>query len=168
MSTEDTINMGAVTARIRALAHNVQLSILIVDDDELERALIGDRLDARGFEVAHAADGREALAMLEKQSFPVLLIDWQMPVMDGIELTERLRARGMADTYIIMLTARDSNFDYERGYAAGVDDYLSKKVREAELLARIHAGFSTFALRCALKEARAALSAAAINKPGAT
>lgn len=165
MSREDTINTGAITGRIRALAHDIQLDILIVDDDELERALIGDRLEARGFGVSQAAQGQEALAILEKRSFPVLLVDWQMPVMDGIELTERVRARGMQDTYIIMLTARDGDFDYERGYQAGVDDYLTKKVHDPELLARIHAGFNTFALRRALKEARAAL-AAAKGKPG--
>jgi DNA-binding response OmpR family regulator len=81
-----------------------------------------------------------------------------MPVMSGIELTERLRARGMDESYIIMLTARDSTLDYEVGYRAGVDDYLTKKVRDAELLARIHSGLSTFALRRSLKETRAALA----------
>lgn len=168
MLTEDAINMGAVTARIRALAHDTPLCILVVDDDELERILIGDRLETRGFEVVHATDGQEALTLLDKQFFPVLLIDWQMPVMDGIELTKRLRARGMTDTYVIMLTSRDTSFDYERGYAAGVDDYLTKKIREVELLARIQAGFSTFSLRCALKKARAAPAATTMNPPRKT
>jgi DNA-binding response OmpR family regulator len=80
--------------------------------------------------------------------------------MTGIELTERLRARGVEDSYIIMLTGRDSTLDYEEGYRAGVDDYLTKKVRDLELLARIHAGFSTYALRRSLKEARADLKEA--------
>jgi two-component system OmpR family response regulator len=160
MAEEDTIDMGAVTGRIRALAKGMQLCILVVDDDELERELIADRLQGRGFDVAHAANGKEALALLADRSFPVLLVDWQMPVMGGIELTEKLRNRGMTDSYIIMLTARDTTYDYEEGYRAGVDDYLTKKVRETELLARIHAGFSTFGLRCALKEARLQLAAA--------
>jgi DNA-binding response OmpR family regulator len=158
MQDEDTIDTGAVTGRLRALAKDMQLKILVVDDDELERALVADRLEGRGFQVTRAADGEQALRLLELQSFPVLLVDWLMPVMSGIELTERLRARGMDESYIIMLTARDSTLDYEVGYRAGVDDYLTKKVRDAELLARIHSGLSTFALRRSLKETRAALA----------
>lgn len=158
MKDEDTIEMGAVTGRLRALAQDMNLTILIVDDDELERILISDRLEARGFEVQRAANGAEALTLLEGPVIPVLLVDWSMPVMTGIELTERLRARGMDDSYIIMLTSRDSNLDYEAGYRAGVDDYLTKKVRDSELLARIHSGFSTFALRRSLKEVRATLA----------
>ena len=164
MKDEDTIEMGAVTGRLRALAQDMNLTILIVDDDELERALISDRLEARGFEVARAANGAEALTLLEGPVIPVLLVDWSMPVMNGIELTERLRARGMEDSYIIMLTARDSNLDYEVGYRAGVDDYLTKKVRDSELLARIHSGFRTFALRRSLKEARATLAEVMADK----
>jgi len=79
--------------------------------------------------------------------------------MNGIELTERLRARGMDDSYIIMLTGRDTTLEFEEGYRAGVDDYLTKKIRDTELLARIHAGFSTYSLRRALKDARAQLAA---------
>jgi DNA-binding response OmpR family regulator len=164
MKDEDTIEMGAVTGRLRALSKDMNLTILIVDDDELERALISDRLEARGFEVALAANGAEALALLEGPVVPVLLVDWSMPVMNGIELTERLRARGMDDSYIIMLTARDTNLDYEAGYRAGVDDYLTKKVRDTELLARIHSGFSTFALRRSLKEVRATLAEVLADK----
>jgi DNA-binding response OmpR family regulator len=164
MKDEDTIEMGAVTGRLRALSKDMNLTILIVDDDELERALISDRLEARGFEVALAANGAEALALLEGPVIPVLLVDWSMPVMNGIELTERLRARGMDDSYIIMLTARDTNLDYEAGYRAGVDDYLTKKVRDTELLARIHSGFSTFALRRSLKEVRATLAEVLADK----
>jgi len=160
MQQEDTIEMGAVTGRLRALSKDMQLTILIVDDDELERLLLADRLEARGFEVARAANGEEALALLEGPCIPVLLVDWSMPVMTGIELTQRLRARGVEDSYIIMLTARDTTLDYEEGYRAGVDDYLTKKVRDLELLARIHSGFSTYALRRSLKEARASLKEA--------
>jgi DNA-binding response OmpR family regulator len=70
----------------------------------------------------------------------------------------------MDDSYIIMLTARDNTLDYEVGYRAGVDDYLTKKVRDTELLARIHSGFSTYALRRSLKDARAELAAVLADK----
>ena len=86
-----------------------------------------------------------------------------MPVMDGIAFTEALRGRGATDTYIIMLTMREASVDYERGYVAGVDDYLSKRVPDAELFARITAAFNTLALRRSLKEAQAALEQAAAS-----
>src|ERR1700680_268533 len=101
MTAEDTIDQGAVTGKLRALAQNMRLQILIVDDDELERALIADRLETHGFAVARAADGEEALALLEGQTIPVILVDWMMPIMNGIEFTKRLRGRGMDDTCII-------------------------------------------------------------------
>jgi two-component system response regulator DesR len=88
----------------------------------------------------------------------VVVTDWQMPVMSGVEMTERLRAQGSNDTYVIMLTVLDSGFDYERAYTAGVDDYLSKKMPEVELLSRIHAGFSTVNLRRQLQDAREKLA----------
>jgi len=164
MKDEETIEIGAVTGRLRALSADMQLTILVVDDDDLERILVADRLEARGFEVARAANGEEALAVLDVQDIPVMLVDWSMPVMNGLELTERLRARGMDDMYIIMLTGRDGSIDFEAAYEAGVDDYLTKKVRETELLARIHSGFSTYTLRRSLKEARAQLAAVLADK----
>jgi DNA-binding response OmpR family regulator len=63
-----------------------------------------------------------------------------------------------------MLTSRDNNLDCEAGYRAGVDDYLTKKVRDTELIARIHSGFSTFALRRSLKKVRAELAAVLAEK----
>jgi diguanylate cyclase (GGDEF)-like protein len=134
---------------------------LVVDDDEIALTLIGDQLEGRGFDVVRASNGQEALALIDERFFPVLLTDLQMPLMDGIELAERVRARGMDETYIVMLTMRDGRFDYERGYAAGIDDYLTKKLPDVELYARINAAFNTAALRRSLNEARAALAAAA-------
>ena len=167
MPAENTINMGAVTTRLRTLSQVMELNIMIVDDDELVRTLIGDRLESRGMMVSYAADGAAALALLEKQPLPVVLVDWQMPVMDGIEFTEALRARGMVDTYLIMLTTRDNSIDYERGYRAGVDDYLTKRVTDQDMLARIHAGFATFKLRRALRETQIALAEATRGKADA-
>ena len=77
------------------------------------------------------------------------------------------RAELPGDTYVIMLTARKDDFDFERGYGAGVDDYLTKGVREPELIARIHAGLHTYSLRVQLRETRAALAAATRKREGA-
>jgi two-component system, cell cycle response regulator len=155
---DDTIETSPVVSRIKQLARDTQAKILVVDDDELGLALMADKLHHCGLEVHKAGDGEQALWLLEQQWFPVLLTDWQMPRMDGIELTQRLREKGVADTYVIMLTVRDTSFDYEHAYRAGVDDYLSKKLPEEELFARIHAAFNTVNLRRALAEAQAALA----------
>jgi sigma-B regulation protein RsbU (phosphoserine phosphatase) len=165
-SLEDDINSGAVTGRLRALSADLPLAVLVVDDDELERTLIADRLSQRGIEVIEAADGAQALRLLRDKAIPVVVVDWHMPVMDGIEFTERFRAELPGDTYVIMLTARKDDFDFERGYRAGVDDYLTKGVREPELMARIHAGMNTYCLRAKLRETRAALQLAVRSREG--
>jgi PleD family two-component response regulator len=90
----------------------------------------------------------------------VVITDWQMPVMDGIAFTEELRSRGNDDTYVIMLTMREANMDYERGYHSGVNDYLTKRLPGAELFARINAAFNTLALRRSLTHAQQALRTA--------
>lgn len=154
---DDDINSGVMTGRLRALSADMPLSVLIVDDDELERTLIGSLLAQRGIRVGEARDGADALDRLRQEPVPVIVVDWHMPIMDGIEFTERFRAELPGDTYVIMLTSRKEDFDYERGYRAGVDDYLTKGVREPELIARIHSALHTHALRVQLREARAAL-----------
>jgi two-component system cell cycle response regulator len=156
---EDAFNAGVIACRMMALNQPDALSILVVDDDEIELSLLGDQLEAQGFDVVRASSGRDALAQMDIRFFPVLLTDCQMPEMDGVGLTETVRARGMTETYIIMLTKRDAAFDYERGYASGVDDYLSKANPNVELFARINAAFGTAALRGSLKDTRAALAA---------
>lgn len=158
-SQDFDIDTGVIAGKVKALAAQMPLHLLLVDDDEIERTLITDRLERYGFVVSQASDGEAALAELSKRDFPVMIVDWTMPVMDGIAFTEAVRTRGIKDAYIVMLTAKDGEFDVERGYEAGVDDYLSKKVREAELLARINTAFSTYALRREVAELRARVRA---------
>ena len=152
------MSIEAMATRMSVMTRALPMRILLVDDDELELALMADRVGAAGFEIANASNGAEALELLAQQWFPLVITDWQMPVMDGIAFTEALRARGVDDTYVIMLTMRESSMDYERGYLAGVDDYLTKRLPDAELFARIHAAFNTLALRRSLKETQAALA----------
>jgi PleD family two-component response regulator len=151
----------AIATRMSVLGRALPSRVLLVDDDELELELMEDRLAAAGFEVACARNGEAALQLMDQQWYPLVITDWLMPVMDGIAFTEAMRGRGATDTYIIMLTMREASVDYERGYVAGVDDYLSKRVPDAELFARITAAFNTLALRRSLKEAQAALEQAA-------
>ena len=153
------IDTGVITQRLRALSAGAPLSLLLVDDDEIERSLIADRLSHRGFHVIEAANGVIALQLMQKDSLPVVLVDWYMPTMDGITFTEQVRSTGLHDVYIVMLTARASALDYQRGYQAGVDDYLTKKAPDIELSARLHTAFAMHALRVELRATQNELAA---------
>jgi PleD family two-component response regulator len=155
----------AMATRLSVLARALPMRILLVDDDELELELLADRLRGAGFEIACAENGERALTLLRERWYPVTITDWQMPVMDGISFTEALRSNGDADAYVIMLTMHSANVDYERGYLAGVDDYLVKKTPDAELFARIHAAFNTLALRRTLKDAQVLLESSSTIDP---
>ncbi len=124
--------------------------ILLVDDDALELELMAGRLKSLGFETHTAADGGAALNLLQTQSFPVVITDWQMPLMDGIRLTESLRAQGDNETYIIMLTVLDDGTSHERGYFAGVDDYLSKRAPDVGIVAAVRSAFKAAEMRQAV------------------
>lgn len=154
------MNAEALATRMSVLGRALPPRILLVEDDSLELEALVDRLSGAGFDVHTAPNGQEALDLLSRQWFPVVITDWQMPVMDGIEFTQKLRANGVDDTYVIMLTVREASPDYETGYLSGVDDYLTKKLADSDLMARIHAAFSTLSLRRTLKETRAALESA--------
>lgn len=141
--------------------------VLLVDDDELELELMADRLRSLGFETHTVSDGSAALELLRTQSFPLVITDWQMPNMDGIQMTERLRAAGDNDTYIIMLTVLDDATSHERGYFAGVDDYLSKRAPDAKVVMAIRAAFKAVEMRRALHAAKEQQGGATIDTTSA-
>jgi PleD family two-component response regulator len=151
------MSAGVMATRLSVLSRALPSRILVVDDEEDARELVTQRLTAGGFEVQQASNGQEALDLLDQQWFPLVLTDWQMPVMDGLALTKAIRARAAEDTYVIMLTMRDTSADFEQGYLAGVDDYLTKSLSDAELFSRVYAAFNTLALRRSLREAQAAV-----------
>jgi len=154
----DDINAGETTRRMKALSMKRPMRVLLIDDDDIERALIRGRLEARGIRVSEAANGEEGLASFGGEPIAVAIVDWQMPVMNGLEFARRCKEAEHHDTYLIMLTARREPVDFETGYQAGIDDYLTKDVGDAELIARVHSGLSTFSLRQELREARAQLA----------
>ncbi len=137
--------------------------VLLVDDDELELELMADRLRSLGFETHTVSDGSAALDLLRTQSFPLVITDWQMPRMDGIQMTERVRAEGDNETYIIMLTVLDDASSHERGYFAGVDDYLSKRAPDAKVVMAIRAAFKAVEMRRALRAAKEQRGAESIS-----
>ena len=114
------------------------LTILIADDDQKLLKMLRRTLAYEGFDVVTASDGREALAQVQAHRPDVIVLDWLMPGLTGIQVTERLRA-AHDETMILMLTARDAIEDRVEGLESGADDYLVKPFAPAELLARVHA-----------------------------
>ncbi len=115
------------------------LPLLLVEDDWDMAGNIGDYLGPRGWQVAHAANGALALHLLHEQRFAVVVLDRDLPALDGIEVCRRLRQGPARHVPVLMLTAADSLEARLEGFAAGVDDYLVKPFALAELLARLSA-----------------------------
>jgi two-component system response regulator MprA len=113
-------------------------SILVVDDDQKLLKMLQRTLAYEGFDVVTATNGVEALTQRDTHQPAVIILDWLMPKLDGIQVVERLRAAG-DNTMILMLTARDAIEDRVEGLGSGADDYLVKPFAPAELLARVHA-----------------------------
>ena len=112
--------------------------ILIVDDEAGVRELLGDALRIAGFETSTASDGMSALTSIRNKKPDLLIIDINMPLMDGFELVERLRSTG-DNTPALMLSARADRADVTRGLTLGADDYVTKPFGLEELLLRVKA-----------------------------
>ncbi|WP_432666501.1 response regulator transcription factor [Wukongibacter baidiensis] len=113
------------------------LVLLVEDDDKITKLLI-KLLTKDGYQVDHAFDGEEALIYCQQNRYDVIIIDWMMPVMDGIETIKRLREMKYSSP-ILMLTAKDDLDDKITGLDSGADDYLIKPFEYRELTARIKA-----------------------------
>ncbi len=113
--------------------------VLVVDDDPDIVRFIEVNLSLQGYEVQVATDGEQALALVRERTPDIVIVDWMMPRMDGLELTTTLRANPLTSTLpIIMLTARGLTVDKVVGLTAGADDYLVKPFDTLELVARVH------------------------------
>jgi len=118
----------------------VQKHILIVEDEPAIRDMVAFALRKAGMEPAHAADARAAQSMIVERVPDLILLDWMLPGMSGLDLARRLRKEDLTrDVPIIMLTARGEEADRVGGLEAGVDDYVVKPFSPRELIARINA-----------------------------
>ena len=114
--------------------------VLVVDDEPAQRALLSYNLEAAGFRVVTAQDGEEALLLIAEESPDVILLDWMLPRVSGIEVCRQIRARSEAGgSAVIMVSARSDESDLIRGLETGADDYITKPYSVAELLARVRA-----------------------------
>ncbi len=115
-------------------------TILLVEDEAAIREMVGLALERAGFTVWYAGDGDEAERLLVDVMPALVLLDWMLPGLSGIELARRLRRDEVTrDIPIIMLTARSEEDDTIRGLESGVDDYMTKPFSPRELIARINA-----------------------------
>jgi len=118
----------------------VPARILVVEDEAALSELLRYNLAAEGHEVSVCADGEEALVMVAEEAPDLVVLDWMLPGISGLEIARRLRARrATRDIPIIMLTARGAEEDRVRGLETGADDYLVKPFSMSELTARIRA-----------------------------
>jgi sigma-B regulation protein RsbU (phosphoserine phosphatase) len=116
------------------------MKILIAEDDPILRQLLEKKFELWGHEVLVTNNGQEAWDMLQSQNIRFLIADWMMPVMDGLELCQRIRSERSSYVYIILLTGKDRKEDAVKGLDAGADDYIRKPFEWDELRARIRAG----------------------------
>ncbi|MEZ5752056.1 MAG: phosphate regulon transcriptional regulator PhoB [Paracoccaceae bacterium] len=114
--------------------------VLVVDDEASQRALLSYNLEASGFRVRTASDGEEALLIAAEEEPDVILLDWMLPRVSGIEVCRQLKARKVAvQAAVIMVSARSEESDRIRGLDTGADDYVVKPYSVNELVARVRA-----------------------------
>jgi two-component system phosphate regulon response regulator PhoB len=114
--------------------------ILVVEDEAPLVTLLRYNLEGAGFEVADARDGEEALVSIAERKPDLILLDWMLPLVSGLEVCRQIRRKpDLRDIPIIMLTARGEEEDRIRGLDDGADDYVTKPFSPSELLARVRA-----------------------------
>ena len=115
-----------------------QPHVLIVEDEPAQREVLSYNLEAEGFRISVAADGEEGLLLLAEDPPDVMVLDWMLPAVSGIEVCRRVKmdpaTRGIA---IIMLSAKSEDVDKVRGLETGADDYVVKPYSIVELMARV-------------------------------
>ncbi len=117
------------------------MDVLVVDDDTISRKMIAHTLTTAGYAVTTACDGREALSVLIPQRHQLVVSDWAMPAMNGLELCRAVRSSDLRRyIYFIMLTGHHRPQDTIEGLSAGADDFITKPFNPAELIMRVNAG----------------------------
>ncbi|MBO6776081.1 MAG: phosphate regulon transcriptional regulator PhoB [Marinibacterium sp.] len=115
-----------------------QPTVLVVDDEHAQREVLAYNLEAEGFRVARAENGEEAMIVVDEAMPDIIVLDWMMPNLSGIEVCRRLKSRPETRNIpIIMLSARAEEVDKVRGLETGADDYVIKPYSVIELMARV-------------------------------
>ncbi|MEY1555504.1 phosphate regulon transcriptional regulator PhoB [Yoonia sp. R2331] len=115
-----------------------QPHVLIVEDEPAQREVLAYNLEAEGFRVSQAEDGEEGLLLLSEDPPDVMVLDWMLPSVSGIEVCRRVKMDpATRSTAIIMLSAKSEEVDKVRGLETGADDYVAKPYSMSELMARV-------------------------------
>lgn len=141
------------------------MKILIAEDDTGSRLVIEATLKKAGHEVVATADGRRAWDAWREQFCPVVISDWKMPGLDGLQLCRGIRqTSGVSYTYVILMTAYGGKANYLEAMDAGVDDFLTKPADEDELVARLRVAQRILGLRQHAKRLEGILAVCAYCK----
>ncbi|MBW2109188.1 MAG: diguanylate cyclase [Deltaproteobacteria bacterium] len=140
--------------------------VLIAEDNSVSRRLLEKNLERAGHRVVSASNGREAFDLFRKQFCPMVITDWMMPEMDGVELCKAIRAdQSQGYVFIVFLTSKDTKEDIITALEAGADDYLTKPFHRAELIARLKTGKRVLDLERSLKKANEEIRIMSITDP---
>jgi len=121
------------------MGNSVSAHILIVDDEAAIRDMVRMALEMENFTVSDASNAHQAVKILEREDVDLILLDWMMPGVSGIDFASRIRREGNHHVGIIMVTAKDDENDLIRGLDVGADDYVKKPFSTKELVSRMKA-----------------------------
>jgi two-component system cell cycle response regulator len=143
-----------------------EFKVLVADDSRVYRKLIEHSLSDKGYALLFAESGREALALFAEHEPSIVITDWMMPDLSGIELCEHIRKQSRQPyTYVIILTGNTEKDKLVTGLAAGADDYLTKPFHRGELLARLGVGHRIVELHRQLEAKNRLLEELALTDP---
>ena len=133
------------------------IKVLIAEDNAVSAKILRKNILEWGYEVVMAKDGKEAWSALKNEEIKLVVLDWMMPEINGIQLCRKIREndhtrKEQAYTYIILLTAKDEQKDLIKGFSAGADDYITKPFHHLELKARLKTGKRIIDLQRQLQE----------------
>ena len=122
------------------MAADQQPTVLVVEDEPAQREVLAYNLEAEGFRVSRAENGEEAILLVDEVAPDIIVLDWMLPNLSGIEVCRQLKMRSETrGVPIIMLSARSEEVDRVRGLETGADDYVVKPYSVIELMARVRA-----------------------------
>jgi two-component system cell cycle response regulator len=142
------------------------IKVLVADDSPVYRKLVEQALQPENYEVLFAKSGHEALEIFTRERPSLVVTDWLMPDLTGIELCQKIRASGESSyTYVIILSKIAEKDKVVKGLSAGADDYLTKPFHRAEFLARVHVGRRLLDLHRQIAEKNRLLEELALSDP---
>jgi two-component system, cell cycle response regulator len=143
-----------------------QIRVLVADDSAVSRKLVGQTLSEKRYSLVFAKSGRETVAHFAEHHPAIVIVDWIMPDLTGIEICKHIRSNAKVSyTYIILLTGKSGMESLVEGLAAGADDYLTKPFHPEELIARVGVGLRIMELQREIEVKNAMLQELALTDP---